>query len=482
MKQGLNPYLPSYEYVPDGEPHVFGDRLYIFGSHDHFGGKEYCENDYVCWSASVENVKEWKYEGVIYKREQDPLYEGPQNHMFAPDVQQGTDGRYYLYYGMDFVNRIAIAVCDTPSGKYEYYGEVQYKDGTRFGGREKELLRFDPAVLADDDGRIWLYCGFSPKIPYFQQLAEKTGITIEAMENQVAELDSDMKAIKTEAIPLIPGYDNGKGTGFEGHEFYEASSIRKFKGKYYFIYSSFLSHELAYAISDEPNCGFIYGGPLHSNGNIGYKGNKKTQYYWGNNHGSVVEVKDKYYVFAHRQTNSTEHDRQGIAEPIVMDPNGHFEMAEMTSCGLNDGPLSCFETYEAGIACVLYEKTGACKTTDESNWRKKRRAMITQDGADRENSPGQYVANIKNQTVIGYKYFNFENVKEIEVTTKGNASGDLIVSTEPEGEMIATLPIKRSGENVVSTKAVMNVSNGIHALYFRFQGRGKFSLIQFKMQ
>lgn len=32
--QVFNPYLPSWEYVPDGEPHVFGDRVYIFGSHD----------------------------------------------------------------------------------------------------------------------------------------------------------------------------------------------------------------------------------------------------------------------------------------------------------------------------------------------------------------------------------------------------------------------------------------------------------------
>ncbi len=39
MKQVFNPYLPLYEYVPDGEPHVFGDRLYIFGSHDAFNGK-----------------------------------------------------------------------------------------------------------------------------------------------------------------------------------------------------------------------------------------------------------------------------------------------------------------------------------------------------------------------------------------------------------------------------------------------------------
>ena len=29
-----NPYLPSWEYVPDGEPHVFGSRVYLYGSHD----------------------------------------------------------------------------------------------------------------------------------------------------------------------------------------------------------------------------------------------------------------------------------------------------------------------------------------------------------------------------------------------------------------------------------------------------------------
>ncbi len=29
-----NPYLPGWEYIPDGEPHVFGDRVYIYGAHD----------------------------------------------------------------------------------------------------------------------------------------------------------------------------------------------------------------------------------------------------------------------------------------------------------------------------------------------------------------------------------------------------------------------------------------------------------------
>ena len=36
-KQIFNPYLPNYEYIPDGEPRVFEGRLYVYGSHDSFG-------------------------------------------------------------------------------------------------------------------------------------------------------------------------------------------------------------------------------------------------------------------------------------------------------------------------------------------------------------------------------------------------------------------------------------------------------------
>lgn len=47
-KQAFNPYLPSYEYVPDGEPRVFGSRVYVYGSHDKFDGSDFCVNDYCC--------------------------------------------------------------------------------------------------------------------------------------------------------------------------------------------------------------------------------------------------------------------------------------------------------------------------------------------------------------------------------------------------------------------------------------------------
>ena len=44
-QQAFNPYLPSWEYIPDGEPYVFGDRVYVYGSHDFYNGHVFCMGD-----------------------------------------------------------------------------------------------------------------------------------------------------------------------------------------------------------------------------------------------------------------------------------------------------------------------------------------------------------------------------------------------------------------------------------------------------
>lgn len=72
-RQAFNPYLPLNEYIPDGEPHVFGDRVYIFGSHDREGGTTYCELDYTVYSAPVTDLTDWRCEGTVYRAEQDLL-------------------------------------------------------------------------------------------------------------------------------------------------------------------------------------------------------------------------------------------------------------------------------------------------------------------------------------------------------------------------------------------------------------------------
>ncbi len=82
--QAFNPYLPSWGYMPDGEPHVFDGRVYIYGSHDRFNGGGFCVNDYETWSAPADDLNDWRYEDVIYKKTYDPNYHG-RDSMYAPD-------------------------------------------------------------------------------------------------------------------------------------------------------------------------------------------------------------------------------------------------------------------------------------------------------------------------------------------------------------------------------------------------------------
>ena len=107
-----NPYLPLWEYIPDGEPYVFEDpdnpgkfRVYIYGSHD-IERTDDCGRDQVVWSASVDDLLHWRYGGVIFESRLDakgnPLNpDGKGDILYAPDVVEkvGPDGKktYYLY-------------------------------------------------------------------------------------------------------------------------------------------------------------------------------------------------------------------------------------------------------------------------------------------------------------------------------------------------------------------------------------------------
>lgn len=211
-RQAVNPYLPSWEYIPDGEPHVFNGRVYVYGSHDRFNAPIFCVNDYVCWSAPVEDLSEWRYEGVIYRKKQDPKNPLGYHLLFAPDVCQGPDGRYYLYYAFDFLGIMSVAVCDTPAGEYKFLGHIHYADGTLWGRRRGDQLPFDPGVLADDDGRVWLYSGFYNAVPAILTGGHK----LRCDGGTVLELEKDMVTIKTEPRVIFPK----KGPGaFQGHEF-----------------------------------------------------------------------------------------------------------------------------------------------------------------------------------------------------------------------------------------------------------------------
>ncbi len=475
-KQAFNPYLPSYEYVPDGEPYVFGDRVYVYGSHDRFNGAMYCEHDYVCWSAPLDDLGNWRYEGVIYQKIQDPMGQSENRLLFAPDVQQGPDGRYYLYYAFDFLGVMAVAVCDSPAGKYEFYGHVHYEDGTLLGSREGDAFQFDPGVLVDDDGKVYLYSGFCPVNFPWDFLGLKEQVIKGGM---VIELEQDMVTVKESPKYIFPDKLCGEGTDFEGHEFFEASSIRKIGDTYYFVYSSFNGHELCYATSKSPTGGFKYGGTIISNGDIYLNGrtDEEALNYTGNNHGSIVEINGKWYVFYHRQTNKHQFSRQVCAEEIKIESDGSIKQVEMTSCGLNGGPLVGKGEYPAYIACNLVSKQGAIRYEpfqDVPNYH----PYFTQEGEDRESNPNQYIANLTDGAMAGFKYFEIEEISKISVKVRGTGKGELHVTTKIGGESVATIPVSTE-ENWEMFTAPIQINKGIHALYFTYKGEGSIDLYSF---
>lgn len=471
MKQQIfNPYMPSWEYVPDGEPHVFGDRVYVYGSHDRFNGYAFCLNDYVCWSAPVDDLSDWRYEGVIYKKTDDPKNPDGEMCLYAPDVTQGADGRYYLYYVLDQLPIVAVAVCDTPAGKYEFYGFVHYEDGTLLGEGKNDEPQFDPGVLFED-GKVYLYTGFCPA-PFLDRSGP-----------MVTVLDSDMLTIKEAPRFIAPSTHLSKGSGFEGHEFFEASSIRKFNGKYYFVYSSTAMHELCYAVSDSPVEGFQYQGVIVSNVDKGidtYKPADQPMAYGANNHGGIEYINGEYYIFYHRHTNGNSFNRQGCAEKIQILPDGKIRQVEMTSCGLNGGPLKGKGEYPAYIACQMFCKTPRMYTGDMARDIGPEFPRITQEGRDGDENPG-YISNMEEGAVAGFRYFDCKGVKKIRVKVRGCfGPGKIEILAKWDGDVIGEIPCKRSNEWHWEENEVA-MPDGIQAIYFRYIGPGALSLAAFEL-
>ncbi len=474
-KQAFNPYLPSWEYIPDGEPHVFGDRVYVYGSHDRFNAPIFCVNDYVCWSAPVDDLSDWRYEGVIYLKNQDPKNKLGLRLLFAPDVCRGANGRYYLYYAFDFMGIMGVAVCDTPAGHYQFLGHVRYPDGTVWGRKKGDQFPFDPGVLADDDGRIWLYSGFYTPTPGFKKLKNDGGT--------VVELERDMLTIKGEPQVIFP--KEGPGS-FPNHEFFEASSIRKDGDKYIFVYSSRHNHELCYAVSDRPDGGFTFGGTLVSQGDLFLDGNedeRKGLNYLGNTHGGLLNIGEDWYIFYHRQTNRHSYSRQACAEKLVRSPDGSFRQAELTSCGLNGGPLRGIGRYPAYIACNLWSRDGVGRYDCPSP----RRAFathpfFTQTGKDREGDGGQYIANMRDGAVAGFKYFDIRELKTVSVELSGAAEGEFLLSGRPDFQTVsARIPLKLIGGRA-EFRADCALDNGKRALYFKFCGVGRVDFHFFSLE
>ena len=436
-----NPYLPLWEYIPDSEPYVFNDpdhpgkkRVYIYGSHDNLRS-EYCGRDQVVWSAPVENLKDWRFDGVIFRSTTDangePLNKnGVADLLYAPDIAEkvGPDGKktYYLYPNTQAPGREnMVAKSDRPDGPFtvcNWDPNDPKKTVGPFG--------FDPAVLVDDDGRVYGYWGF--------------------WHSFAAELDPETMATVKPGTKIVENMVSSCRS--EGpFRFFEASSIRKIKDKYVFIYSRWTAegefglggtnYTLGYAYSDKPLGPWTYGGTIIDGRGRETRPDGKTvatATAGGNTHGSICEINGQWWVFYHRQCGTDEFSRQAMVAPITVEveegPGGKVKISEgeYTSEGFEIGGLDPFERQAAGIACYY---TGPCGAwTSHPN--------LIHTGSYVRPYYGELYRQLHNMwdprfnrsevvhntagSVVGYKYYNFDRTAgkkglklELEIVPQG---------------------------------------------------------------
>lgn len=497
----MNPYLPLWEHIPDGEPYVFDDpdnpgkkRVYIYGSHDMLKWM-YCGIDQVVWSAPVDSLDNWRFDGVIFESKTDgngkQLREnGLGDVLFAPDVAERTlpDGKkeYWLFPNNQAGGRNGmVARSDRPDGPFVATNFYADKPAESDG-----VLRFDPAVFVDDDGRVYGYWGFGTS--YGAELDPKTMATVKpgtkVVENMVSGFEQD---------------------GI--FRFFEASSIRKIKDKYVFIYSRMSGEEewglprtnytLAYAYSDNPLGPFTYGGTIIDARGRDVKADGtpwETATVNGNTHGSICEINGKWYVFYHRQTGLDEYSRQAMVAPIevvVEEGKGgkvFISEAEYTSEGFEIDGLNPLQKYPAAIASHF---TGPKRAYQEYPGMHVFGPYFIPGYISYHNVKNPYdeelnvneVVNCTDGSILGYKYFNFDHLN-------GKDDARLVLSLIPQGidgviRIYASAPWKGNPEAVgeividkemprtpiqltAETPAVANIK-GKHPLYFTFSSPEK---------
>ena len=498
-----NPFLPLWEYIPDGEPYVFEDpdkpghyRAYIYGSHDSCID-QYCGLEQVVWSAPIDNLTQWRYDGISFQSTENAKgnllhSDGRGDLLYAPDVavKKETDGTYtYYLYPNNQENGRQGMVCMSkrPDGPFKVINWSNANPNQTNG-----ILGFDPAVFIDDDGRVYGYWGFERS--YGAELDSTTMATVKQGTNIVSD--------------MIPGYKQDSI-----FRFFEASSMRKIEDKYVFIYSRWTregenelpssNYTLAYAYSDSPLGPFSYGGTI-IDGRARERDPKTgrmrpTATSGGNTHGSIFQANGQWWVVYHRQTGLNEYSRQAMAAPIqVKIEKGkggkvYISEAEYNSEGFATEGLNPLERTAAGIACYytgpkVSENHYPTFTHSGPYMQPTRLNLRSTAGPFDLKQPHTPVVNTTDGSVLGYKFFNFSSfgkqdsgILHMNIIPRGTAGKISVLLGSPYTEQDAILigEMKLNGNEPQEMTEIqipvnrLGEKKGKQGLYFRFESQQK---------
>ena len=332
-QEAISQPLIKHIYTADPSAHVFNGKIYIYPSHDIDAGEAFDDlgshfamEDYHVISMDKQNG-EAKDNGVALHVNDVPWAE---KQMWAPDANE-KDGKYYLFFpakDYDGIFRIGVAISDSPTGPFIAQSQAI-----------KKSFSIDPAVFKDaspngeagrNDGSYYIYFGgiWGGQLQRWRTgefNAEQSESPTAHLPNddepalcaKVAKLTEDLLEFAEDAKDVVIVDENGNPLlqGDTARRFFEASWMHKYKGKYYFSYSTGDTHFICYAIADNPYGPFTYAGKI------------LTPVVGWTSHHSIVEFNGEWFLFYHDSSLSkgVTHLRNIKVTKIVYDENGFIK-------------------------------------------------------------------------------------------------------------------------------------------------------------
>lgn len=286
-------YLIPDDYMADPSVHVFGGRIYIYPSHDRESGipeddwgSHFDMNDYHVFSIDGDPMTGRVTDHGVSLRLGDIPW--ARRQLWDCDCVE-RDGRYYLYFpakDKTDIFRTGVAVSDRPEGPFQPLPDPM-----------RGSYSIDQCVFKDDkDGEYYMYFGglFGGQLQrYRDNLAQESPCwpadDEPAIPSRVVRLAANMTEFAEAPRPVVVLGADGSPlkAGDTLHRFFEASWMHKYKGVYYFSYSTGDGHTLCYATGDNPYGPFTYQGTI------------LTPVVGWTTHHCIIEYGGKWYLFHH---------------------------------------------------------------------------------------------------------------------------------------------------------------------------------------
>ena len=290
-----NPVIRD-QYSADPTARVFGDRVYLYPSHDIISPvaperRWFAMADYHVFSSN--DLTDWTDHGVILDQKQVPWANHEGYAMWAPDCVE-HQGRYYLLFpsGLASERGFSIGIATAPSPIGPFTPAAKPLDGVR---------GIDPCMLQTSRGESYLFW------------AGNGGITVARMNDDYQSLAETPKTI----AGLPDGFKEGPFAFERNGLFYLTFPwVRQKNG----------TETLAYAMSESPE------GPYTFKGLIMDEWPDKC---WTNHH-SIVQYRGQWYLFYHHNDYSPSFDkcRSVRIDSLSFRPDGTIVKVEPTLRGV----------------------------------------------------------------------------------------------------------------------------------------------------